>query len=60
MTAAAGEEEAKPTKRVHVYGKQWALVGTGYEAVWHRKPLLLQVILDTVLKLFTRLRSYFQ
>ena len=30
----------EPTKRVHVFGKQWALQGEGYEAVTFRQPFL--------------------
>lgn len=36
------------TKRVHVYGKTWNLVGAGYQAIWHQKPLLIQVLLDSI------------
>lgn len=28
------QDEAGPTYKVHTYGKRWALVAEGYEAVW--------------------------
>ena len=33
-TGAPLESPAGPTQRVHTYGKKWALVAEGYEAVW--------------------------
>eukprot|EP00959_Pyramimonas_sp_CCMP1952_P095098 1988817-Pyramimonas_sp.AAC.1 len=36
----------KDTKRVHVYGETWNLVGDGYQAEWHKKPLAVVVVWD--------------
>uniref|UniRef100_A0A7S0WSG5 Rhodanese domain-containing protein n=1 Tax=Pyramimonas obovata TaxID=1411642 RepID=A0A7S0WSG5_9CHLO len=53
------EETGQETKRVHVYGETWNLVGDGYQAEWHKKPLAVVVVWDFLKGLLSRLWSQY-
>ena len=53
------EKTGRETKRVHVYGETWNLVGDGYQAEWHKKPLAIVAVWDYLKGVLSRLWSQF-
>jgi len=51
------EKTGLETKRVHVYGETWNLVGEGYQAEWHKKPLAVVAAWDLLKGFLTRMWS---
>lgn len=50
MMCAAQSPTVVSTRRVHVFGEKWALVGNGYEAVWYKGSTSFFMMIATLLQ----------